>query len=74
MGSQRVGHHWATELTELTDRDFRGSPVVGTAPSSEEGVGFITGWGVKIPHAEVLIWIPKFSINQQKWNKFRKNI
>ena len=32
-------------------RDFPGSPVVKTSPSSAEGVGSLPGWGAKIPGA-----------------------
>ena len=32
------------------NRDFPGSPVVGTLPSKAKGATSIPGWGTKIPH------------------------
>ena len=35
----------------MIQRDFLGGPVVKTQPSNASGVGLISGWGTKIPHA-----------------------
>jgi len=45
MGSQRVGHDWATSLWLWLWllKDFSGSPVVKTLPSSARGMGLIPG-------------------------------
>ena len=56
-------------------RDFFGSPVVKTLPSSEGGVGLIPDPGGKIPHAS---WPKNQNIKQKpyckKFNKdFKKN-
>ena len=36
---------------EFKVRDFPGTPVVKTLPSSVGGAGWIPGWGAKIQHA-----------------------
>ena len=51
-------------------RDFPGSPVVKTSPSSAEGVGSIPGWGAEKPHAS---WPKGQNIKQEQYcNKFNK--
>ena len=37
-------------VLKKVQRDFPGSPVVGTSPSKAKGVSSIPGWGTKIPH------------------------
>ena len=47
-------------------RDFRGVPVVKTAPSDAGGMGSIPGWWANIPHAS---WTKNQSIKQKKYCK-----
>ena len=45
MGSQRVGHNWATNT-----RDFPGGPGVKKLPSNAGDMGSIPGWETKMPY------------------------
>ena len=55
----------------MNPKDFLGSPVVKTSPSSEVGAGSITGWGASILHARQ----PKNQNRKQKQycNKLNKD-
>ena len=51
--------------------DFPGGPVVKTSPSNAGGVGSISGWGAKVPHA---LGPKNQNIKQKQYcNKFNKD-
>ena len=59
------------DLEVLVLRDFPGSPVVKTSPSTAGVVGSIPGWGAKVPHA---LGSKKQNIKQKQYcNKFNKD-
>ena len=37
-------------VVNLEEGDFPGGPVIKTSPSNAGGVGWIPGWGAKIPY------------------------
>ena len=52
-------------------RDFPGSPVVKTSPSTARSVSLISGQGTKIPHAS---WPKNQNIKQKQYcNKFNED-
>ena len=70
LGKSRQGKEGKKNHLKKQLRDFPGSPVVKTSPSSAGGAGLIPGRGAKIPHASQ----PKNqNIKQNKFNKDFKN-
>ena len=56
---------------DYLSRDFPGSPVVKTLPSSAEGMGLISGRGARIPRAS---WPKNQNIKQKQYcNKLNKD-
>ena len=59
MGSQRVGHNWATSLSQF--KDFPGGSVVKNLPHNLGDIGSIPGWGRSLEkqmaiYYHILVW------------------
>ena len=57
------------KIQEIFKGNFSGGPVVKNPPSNAGDVGWIPGWGTKIPCAMGKTHVPKLRLNVAKFKK-----